>query len=340
MTNENKYENYNGIVEDPRSEEHKAQDFIHEELFSAPLVAVWEERKAKIFPIRNQDGSSSCVAFAMAKILGIDEVYEGREFVELSPRDMYVRRTNQGGGMFLPEALDIARKHGMTLESLVPSDDKGETAMNSWDGINAATDKIAIKYKTSGRVEIPVDIEAIAAITSMGKGVLLGHRFDYDEWTTYPTVNPNSKRSCGHGTAGVDNVLENGIKYVVMDDSWGPHYAEFGQRHLDKNWIDKRVFYAGYTMNFIYDGSQEDGKPYHTFTKWMKRGEKNADIVALQDILKYEGLFPKNVDSTGLYGPATQRGVKAFQIKHGIKHNNGVQVGPATLAKLNEIYSK
>jgi hypothetical protein len=268
----------------------------------------------------------------MAKVLGIDEVYEGREFVDLSPRYMYPFRANDGGGMYLPNAMDLGRTRGMTTESLLPSDNKGETAMNVKSDITPAMDAVAIKYKTAGWVQLPIDIEAIASITSMGKGVLLGNRFDYDEWTDYPTVNPNSKRSCGHGTAGVDNVLSNGKQYIVMDDSWGPRYAKFGQRYLSQEWLKARCFFAGYTINFIYESNTTD-KPIHLFTKWMRKGDKNADVVALQDILKYEGLFPLNVESTGLYGPATQRAVRKFQDKYLGSNNDGIQVGPKTLEK-------
>lgn len=330
-------ENYNGIVFDPvRDEQEKITAFIHEELFSSPPAPKWDERTSRQFPIFNQDGSSACVAFAVAKILGIDEVYEGRDFVHLSPRDIYTRRTTSGGGMYLPEALDIARKHGATLENLLPSEEKNETQMNNKEGITPETDTIALRYKSAGRVELPINIDSIAGITSMGKGVLLGHRFDYDEWTDFPTVNPNSKLTCGHGTAGVDNVLVKGKKYIVMDDSWGPNYAKFGQRWLSEEWLKARCFYAGYTMNFVYE--PDDKKPHYNFTHWMKRGDRNADVVALQNILKYEGMFPTNVDSTGLYGPVTQRGVLLFQKKYVGSNNGGVQAGPKTIAKLNELY--
>ena len=331
-------ENYNVIVDDPiRDQKEKETGFIHEELFSAPPAPKWDERTPKQFPIFNQDGSSACVAFAVAKILGIDEVYEGREFVHLSPRDIYTRRTTQGGGMYLPEALDIGRNHGATLESLLPSENKGETEMNDKTGITADTDATAQRYKSAGRVALPIDIDAIAAITTSGKGVLLGHRFDYSEWTDFPTVDPNSKLTCGHGTAGVDNVLVSGKKYIVMDDSWGPNYAKFGQRYLSQEWLKARCFYAGYTINFIYEPT--DNKPHHNFTHWLKRGDRNADVVALQNILKYEGMFPTNVDSTGLYGPVTQRGVLLFQNKYLGSNNGGVQCGPKTIAKLNELYN-
>ena len=335
---ENKYTEYNGIVDDPiRDAQEKETSFKHDELFFAS-APVWTEREPRKFPIFNQDGSSACVAFAVAKILGIDEVYEGREFVHLSPRDIYIRRTNQGEGMYLPEALDIARKHGATLESLVPSENRGEVAQNDKSDITPETDAIALRYKSAGRAELPLDIDAIASITTMGKGVLTGHRFDYDEWTDFPTVKPTSQRTCGHGTAVVDNVLVGGKKYLVMEDSWGPGHAKFGQRFISEEWLKNRMFYAGYTLNFKYQ-PEKDKKPHHTFTQWMKRGDKNDDVVALQEILKYEGVFPTNVDSTGLYGSVTQRGVWLFQQKYLATNNKGKQAGPATITKLNELYS-
>jgi hypothetical protein len=72
--------------------------------------------------------------------------------------------------------------------------------------------------------------------------------------------------------------------------------------------------------------------------------EKDADIVALQNILKYEGLFPLNIDSTGNYYALTMAGVLAFQIKYNVANPGelnqlqGRQAGPKTLEKLNELY--
>jgi hypothetical protein len=329
--------NYNGIAPDPRTGEQKEKDFIHEELFASAPMPVWEERAPRQLPIFNQGSSSACVAFAVAKILGIDEVYEGRAFVHLSPRDIYIRRQNQGqGGMYLPDALNIARLHGATTEELMPSEGRNEAQQNASDGLDANSDKVALRYKSAGFVELPRDIDAIAGITTKGKGVLLGHRFDYSEWTTFPKADPNSQKSCGHGTAAHDNILIDGKKHIVMDDSWGPNQAKFGQRFLSEEWLKLRSFYAGYTINFIYDTNVE--KPHYFFTKYMKRGDRTSEVVKLQDCLKYLGMFPTNVESTGLYGPVTQRGVLNFQKLNGIPDNKGVQAGPKTIAKLNELF--
>lgn len=347
---ENEEIKYNGIAEDPRTPEEKAMDYQHEELFSGAPEAIWEEREPRKYPIFNQDGSSACVANAVAKILGMDEIVESRAFCDLSRRDIYVRRANTPGlGMYLPNALAIAKNHGATLESLVTSEFKGEVDMNKWDGITPETDAIALQYRCKNYVELPIDIDAIAAITTQGKGVLLGFRFDADEWTDVPTVNPNSKQSLGHGVAGVDNILGDvvskvklvkGKKYLVIDDSWGPKQAKHGQRFISEEFLKARCFYAGYTINLILDEEPApEKKPQHTFNFWMKRGEKNGEVVWLQDCLKYLGLFPKNTNSTGLYGAVTQKAVFEFQKKYVGIHNKGVQVGPKTLQKLNEMFS-
>ena len=183
-------------------------------------------------------------------------------------------------------------------------------------------------------------MDAIADMTTKGKAVLLGVRFYRDEWTDFPTVKPNETgQMLGHGIAAVDNVLKNGKKYIVIDDSWGLAYAVQGQRYISEEFLKARCFYAGYTQNLILEENTTP-KPKHTFTHWMHRGDKNADVVALQNILKYEGMFPINSTSTGLYGAVTQSGVKKFQIKYfGTSSNKGYQAGPQTIAKLNELYS-
>lgn len=78
----------------------------------------------------------------------------------------------------------------------------------------------------------------------------------------------------------------------------------------------------------------------YTFKKYMRLGEKGPDIVALQHCLKIEGMFPETQAFTGKYGPITQEGVKQFQQKYLNANNGGIQAGPATIAKLNERYSK
>ena len=323
-------ENYVGILEDVRSDEEKMKDFQYEEIASA-TIPNWEEREPKKFMIFNQDGSSACVANACAKLLGIDEIHEGREWVDLSRRDIYVRRTNNSGGMYLPEALKICKEHGATYESLVSSDNKGETAMNFKGDINDATDIIAKRYRSANYIELPIDIDIIASIILQGKGVLLGVRFDYNEWTDTPTVLAGSKNTCGHGIAGVDAVLKNGKKYIVIDDSWGPAHAKFGQRYLSEEFLKAKCFYAGYTINLILEPEVIIEKNH--FTELMRFGYRGNQIKLLQAYLQKMGLFPNNVTCSGYFGAITKRAVIGFQKQFDLKPD-GV-VGKLTREVLN-----
>jgi hypothetical protein len=78
----------------------------------------------------------------------------------------------------------------------------------------------------------------------------------------------------------------------------------------------------------------------HTFTKKMKKGDKNSEVVALQRILVQAGflVMPAGV-SFGFYGQKTSDAVLKFQKSVGIQSNNGDDVGKLTIARLNVMYS-
>ena len=71
-------------------------------------------------------------------------------------------------------------------------------------------------------------------------------------------------------------------------------------------------------------------------------GEKS--VLALQAALTLEDVYPPSGESkrdcplTGSFGPCTERAVRLFQMKHGIPSSG--TVGPQTLQKLNEKYSR
>lgn len=85
----------------------------------------------------------------------------------------------------------------------------------------------------------------------------------------------------------------------------------------------------------------------YTFTKTMKFGDKNNEVVALQTALKSIGLFPKAQAITGKFGPITLEAVKNFQLKYsneilkpaGLMSPTGF-VGSFTLNQLNVLFAK
>lgn len=312
-------EQYLGIVEDPRSQDEKALDYKYEDLAQGDTPVTWVEyevKNKKNFPIQNQDGSLSCVAQATAKILSMHEVKEGRDYTRLCPKFIYTRRQNYpDGGMWLPNSLSIACNYGSCPETCMPCDDKSESFMN--DKTEQENIKeIAKKYKGQYYFEITGGIDKIAEVLEQGYGVLLGFRFDYDEWTDVPTINPNSKKSCGHGVAAVDYCLYNGKKALIIEDSWGPHYGKGGVRIITEDFLKARNFYAGYVTSL----------PNYIFTKTLRFGSRGIDVKKLQEKL--------NVKIDGIFGSITQNAVEKFQSSHGLVPD-GI-VGPLTNKELNK----
>ncbi|MBX4198028.1 peptidoglycan-binding protein [Candidatus Parcubacteria bacterium] len=72
----------------------------------------------------------------------------------------------------------------------------------------------------------------------------------------------------------------------------------------------------------------------HTWKIDLEKQMQSTDVSALQEALTTTGVY--NCGVVGLYGPCTERGVKAFQKKYGISQT-GV-VGPLTRAKLNLLF--
>lgn len=311
---------YNGIIEDPRTDEQKALDYKYEDLTLAGITPPnWVDinsKHLKTFEIQNQDGSSSCVAQATAKILAMHEVIEGRNYTRLCPKFIYTRRFNYpDGGMNLPNALDIACKYGSCQETIMPCDDKGESFMNDKTELPVA-ELNAKNYRGKLYFSIKVDIDKIAEVLEQGYGVLLGFRFDYDEWTDVPFVNPNSQKKCGHGVAAVDYVLYEGKKALVIEDSWGPHYGKGGRRIITEEFLMARCFYAGYVTSL----------PNYIFTKTLRKGDKGLEVKMLQQKL--------NCPVDGIFGPITLQAVKKFQEAH-LLVPDGI-VGPLTNKELNK----
>lgn len=331
---------YIGVIKDPRSKLEKSFDFTSDGIASAGVPPVWEEKENfKSYFIKNQDGSSSCVSQATSKLLGIHEVVEGREYKNLSPKFIYTRRSNYpSGGMWFQNALDIACKSGSCLETSLPSDMKGETFMNDKTQETPSCAVEALEYKGKSYVTLPINIDKIAEVLEQGYGVLLGFKFDYNEWTTYPFIDPKSKQACHHGVLATDKGLIKGVKHLSIDDSWGPGYGKGGQRFISENFLLKRCSYAGYSLSLVKEVDPTTVFHYN-WTQIMKfNSPKNKieDVKALQKALTTLGLFPKNAVVDGLYGPITRKAVLDFQKKYVGVHNNGIQVGPKTLLVLNE----
>lgn len=333
-----------GLIDDPRTQEEKDKDFRAEEILASFAPIEWKEKPEsewRKFPVFSQAQSSSCVAQAVAKALGIENYLEEQKFVRFSARDIYIRRMNlPGEGMYFANALDIGYKFGATVEQLMPSQGMPESAMNISSDRTPLTEMIAKIAKGGNYFSLPVNIESIASIVEpSGKPVIIGARFGPNEWfgKKVPEV-LNVSGIWGHGICVTNAILYQGKKALIIEDSAYYDADKEAVRIITEDWFKaNRIVFAGY-FAFLQNSGMEV-KPKYIFNKDLKYGmTNNTDVKKLQECLAYLKLFPTRTEFTGNFYGLTLKGVMAFQVLNGITPAAGL-VGPATRAKLNENFS-
>jgi hypothetical protein len=199
----------------------------------------------------------------------------------------------------------------------MPCDNKGESFMNDKIETNVCLED-AQNFKGKAYFQITGGIEKIAKIIEQGYGVLMGARFDYDEWVDIPFIKEGSTLKCGHGFAGTRYCLYKGEKAIMIEDSWGPGYGKGGVRILTESFIKERVFYVGYIT------SLQSVK--FVFKKDLKFGSRGLDVKMLQTKLR--------ILTDGIFGKDTKMMVRLYQLEH-LLVPDGI-VGPKTRAELNK----
>lgn len=341
-----------GAALDERTEEEKKSAYPFREIVAAANPVVWKEKlpsEWRKFPIFNQNGSGSCVAQTEGKELGIMRWLKDKNYVHFSATDIYQQRANRpAAGMAAFDARGIVAKNGATLEVLTPSQGLSDEQMDS-TVVEPYKRQVGQVFAVPNYLEfVNGDMESIASfIQTTGKGVMVWFYFTYEEWTDHPTIlNPSldirGLSTIRHSVTAVDFALVNGKKCLIIEDSWGPQYGLSGQRVIDIDFFIARNYYAGYLMNFKFEQPSAPNKPKHTFNVDLVFETEGPEVIALQDCLKYEGLFPVNGQSTGYFGAITRKAVQDFQVKYGIASQESAgygRVGPLTRAKLNTLFS-
>jgi len=351
-----------GALVDDRSDKEKEKDYQQKEAVVSVNPVNWKEIPIKLwrrFPIFNQDGSGSCVAQTLKKLLGIMHWLKYDYFLNFSANDIYRRRRNKpGSGMIGNDSLQICTQ-GISLEEIVPSEKMNDTQMDAVK-IPDYNEKIRDVFKVKNYLTLPLDFDTVAStIQATGKGVMLWFYFDYSEWTDKPEVKKqielNDSATCRHSIPGVEVTLYKGEEAIIIEDSWGPSFGLEGRRVITREFFEKRCFYAAYLIDFKFsegvdpEENEDDGaKPKYHFDKklyFSPTFNVNEDVKHLQTILKYEGMFPENIDCTGYYGSITCKAVYQWQLKHQVAGKpeldalQGRSCGPKTIAKLNELYA-
>jgi len=326
---------FTGVLGDPREDTRVQNGYSIDEVLAAAAPVNWVKKgisEVVQYPVWNQNQTSACVAFSKAKQISIKVFELTGVWIDFSPASIYQLRPNApGGGMFIPDANDIVNKRGVTLEALMKSQNLTEAQINLVkrtkvaDLFANAIAEAVVRY-----LYVPVDIDRIAQTIESKKAVSLLIFGNYDEYSRMVPVvlNPNlalQDAPIVHEVVGVDYFLDgNGVKRIYINDS--AHFGGLSVREYTEDFLLKRCILADALDVFTFDSESEPTKP--TFI------DKN--VVSLQNCLKYEGLFPTNVASSGFYGEITKKAVRGFQAKYGLVVTG--LISAETRVKLHALY--
>jgi len=336
------------IDERPFSERQK--NWLDIEFAMGDDVADYNIQPRQYFPY-NQSSSLSCVSLAPAIWL------EHFRNIVSSRKDVYIRRANRpAGGMAMHDMIKIARD-GVALESQVPSQGLGETAMNA--GYFITKDIIATRAvnNINGAVYIQNRNEIdnlVKALKNAPVSIFLA--FDtslqwQEYWVHKPTVinknlNIYASGTSRHQVTAIGSKIENGIKYITIQDSAGVgtgYGVNRNLRDLSEDFVRARVYEATFAIPKVEVNPPKKLK--WTGKRNLSVGMVGDDVRRLQEILQKEGCFDFP-NPSGFFGGATRAGVIKYQNKKadtilkplGIKSGTGV-VGLSTRKQLEKDYS-
>ena len=342
----NKPDFKSGALLDDRTAKEKQKDYEHEEVTTAPKVE-WKEKPKENwadYPVFDQDGSGSCVAQAITKALGIENIREEDKFVDLSARDIYARRENDGAGMHTPKALKDVAENGATLEQQMPSQGLDEEAMNQDDDRKPSDVLLAQIFKATNYVKVRPDMNAIAEVLEDDHPVIMTVRFKRGEWNRkVPKVGAGSGDWGYHKITAIDYFIHDGERVILIDDSWGPDTGYRGRRLVNADWFRDRI-YGCYYFKPMSNIQEDRQRPEYNFQEDLEYHDRSDEVAKLQEALKIEGFFPNNIPCTGYYGGLTRKAVKEFQFHYEVASEeeleevDGFRVGPKTREKLNELF--
>jgi hypothetical protein len=284
--------------------------------------------------VNHQRKIGCCVGASFEAIVRKIQVELGLGDEELSYRFLYALAKCIDGASdegtypyLLPK---IIRQYGVPLAKYCPNDTtlKHEDFVYQRNMANIPKEAFedALKRRGGADFTVPITEEGIKRAINYAKenngGVAILRRIGDTYWKDKKGSTWDGKRLLPikvpkEFVSGHEEVLygyeeKDGRTIIRWLNSWSDDWCENGTawEYLDewlKNIVELRVFVYSVPVveNFKYN-----------FTKNLKKGDKGADVVALQHILKLEGVYPEGLAFTGNYQDKTFAGVKLLQEKY------------------------
>lgn len=345
-----------GIL-DLGTEAQKAKLFTISELIPAAAGAVpleiTDPSKWKIYPRRDQAQSNTCVFQARAKAAGILREQTTGEFVEYSASDYNKRSNKPSAGAYPVEAFDFWKKDGIGLEVLEPSQKMSDAgvALVTQSPFEIDVAKISKIENYVALLGYNFDV-ILATLYNTKKPIPVGFFATSSEWNKdVPIIiNPSltlDKAGVRHEVCATPNIgIYKGEEGFTIEDSWGTTGIEGkGVRWITRSFFEKRNYIPGlYPTAFktYTDIGVQPTKPKVNLQIDLEFGMQHPDVRKLQEVYKYEGLFPANHPGSDLFHNITLEATKKFQVRYSIAApgDGGYgRVGPKTRAKINQLFA-
>lgn len=323
---------FTGLLPDTRADVDKAKDWLASEIFLM-AAGVPEYRKVKEgewakYQVRNQDGSGSCVANTVAKMLEIKRFLKKGDSVKFSHAPTYIHRSNKpSAGMIGVNALELACKLSSCPEDSMPSENMNDEQLDAlelpeyYEDLNNLI--VPTNYATVPAKDLNFDF--VASLIQREGCAMIWVNTDYPSWCKDIPTAGGVKGKVVHSITGVDVVNLNGEDYIVIEDSWGVFGKYNGQRLLSRSFFKDAVWFAAVLLDFEYDVTDDAFKSFNTV---MEYGDKSDEVMRYQKLLQARGFFPKDQPCTGYYGNITARSTYVMQVQYNV----------APLSELNTVY--
>lgn len=323
---------FTGALLDTRTDEQKAQDWHATELHALgtvlPTFRTVEDGAWKHYQVRSQDGSGSCVANTVAKMLEVKftmnlldsskgETPEEtlKRAVKFSHAPIYINRSNKpGAGMIGVNALQIATKISSCKESDMPSENMNDAQLDALKLPDNFEDLNNLVIPSNYAV-LPIDFDYIAGMIEKEGCAMIWVNTDYASWCKDIPTPGGKKGIVVHSITGVDTITLGGVQYIVIEDSWGKFGKYNGQRLISREMFNDAVFFGAVLLDFKYHTTDEGFAPFNTV---MEFGQTSSEITRYQQLLKARGFFPSDAQCTGYYGNVTARATYLMQVKYNV----------------------
>jgi hypothetical protein len=360
--------NFLGVLPDTRSPQEKENAILHSEIFGSSVPTYLADKTAAstyvgMFPIDDQQGTSSCVAHGKVLALSIFFFLQGVTkgvFVQLASMFIYRNRVNYPGEGMIPASADTqveqsgAPQYG---DMPTPATEDEANALPVPDPATTQAAKLFSGVKWVTLVD-PTDIDTMAFVAnSLNLPLNILIYATEAEWSqadvdiiTQGLTQDNPTAIVRHcitilpKSAFTDPSI---TKRVIIQDS-----ADFGGiyfRTVSADFIAARVYECAYPISL--DNTPVLTKPSYTLNADLTIGSTGADVTALQEILQYMGYLPNVVNGqpfapTGYYGGMTKAAVLQLQNEYaaeiltpaGLTAGTGY-CGSSTRGFLNKLFS-